>query len=56
MFAPGFVAWIAGFVGGLASHFSWIVITPVTAVDSMLIASVVYTALALKRKARPIPA
>ncbi len=52
VFAPGLVAWIAGFIGGLGSYFGWFVITTVTAVDSMLIAAVVYTVLAMVRKPR----
>ena len=50
VYAPGFVAWTAGFLGGLASQFGWIVISTVTAVDSMLIAAAVYTALVTQRK------
>ncbi|MEJ8566205.1 cytosine permease [Elongatibacter sediminis] len=49
VFLPGFVGWTAGFVGGLVSHFGWVTLTTVTAVDSMIVAGGVYTLIARRR-------
>lgn len=54
VFPPGFIGWTAGFVGGLLSHYGWITITTVTAVDSMLIAATVYTVAARRWPASPV--
>lgn len=50
--APAFLAWTTGFVAGLLSHAEVIVVTTVTALDSMLFAAAAYVALTRLRLAR----